>query len=110
VSEQPPGAFSISEIPSEDGVLVTLHGELDLVSAGHVSDSLRRNLATGRRVTVDLGEVTFIDSTGLAAIVKSPLTDAEREQLILRRSRHRQPQHLLELTSVAELFTFELGA
>lgn len=107
VSDPLPEAFSIDESTDGDGVVVTLRGELDVVSAAGVNQALRRGLAGGQRVIVDLGEVTFIDSTGLAAIVKSAETDAERAQLVLRPSRHQQPGRLLDLTSVSELFAFE---
>ncbi len=102
-----PAPFSISESGDQDGVLVRLSGELDVVSAGQVNATLRRVLQAGQRLTVDLAEVTFIDSTGLAAIVKGPESDTERALLVLRPSRHEQPQRLLKLTNVSELFTFE---
>ena len=107
MSDQAPEAFSLNETAGNDGVVVTLRGELDVVAAAEVSETLRRNLASGQRLLVDLGEVTFIDSTGLAAIVKSPETEAERARLVLRPSQHQQPQRLLDLTNVSELFTFE---
>ena len=88
---------------------MALAGELDVVSADAVTNAMRRVLAAGRPLTVDLGEVTFIDSTGLAAIVKSPETEAERRLLVLRPPRHPQPQRLLKLTNILELFTFESG-
>ncbi len=110
MSEQAPEAFSLNETPGDGGVVVTLRGELDVVAAAEVSEALRRHLAAGQRLLVDLGEVTFIDSTGLAAIVKSPENEAERALLVLRPSQHRQPQRLLDLTNVSQLFTFEPGS
>jgi anti-sigma B factor antagonist len=106
----PSGAFEIDECTGDGQTVVTLRGELDVVSAQDVSEVLRRGISAGQRLVVDLGDVTFIDSTGLAAIVKSPETDEERARLVLRPSRHQQPQRLLELTSVTELFTFEPDA
>ena len=102
--------FSIRETTSDAGVILTLTGELDVVSAVQVSAAVRRTLSAGQRLTVDLAEVTFIDSTGLGAIVTGPQTDAGRALLVLRPSRHQQPQRLLELTNISELFTFEPGS
>jgi anti-sigma B factor antagonist len=107
VPDPAPEVFSIHESTADGRVIVTLRGELDVVAAAGVNEALRRGLATGQRVVVDLGAVSFIDSTGLAAIVKSAETDAQRAQLVLRPSQHQQPQRLLDLTSVSELFAFE---
>lgn len=52
----------------DDGVVLEVHGEVDISS----SDELRTRLraATGaRRILVDLEDVTFIDSTAMASIV-----------------------------------------
>jgi anti-sigma B factor antagonist len=110
VSDDAPEAFSIHESTGDGRVVVSLRGELDVVAAAEVNEALRRGLATGQQVVVDLGAVTFIDSTGLAAIVKSAENDEQRAQLVLRPSLHQQPQRLLTLTSVSELFAFETGS
>lgn len=60
------------EIRSVDGVVsVAPSGELDLVTAPALSAALEDAAAAGpRRIVVALGEVTFLDSTGLGAIVR----------------------------------------
>lgn len=50
--------------------VVKAAGEIDIASAKTFEDELRRALAGERSlVTLDLGEVEFIDSTGLRALI-----------------------------------------
>ena len=55
---------------SEGGkALVRLVGRLDLLTAAEVKQRLSQAAAEHRRLVVDLGQVTFIDSSGLGALV-----------------------------------------
>jgi anti-sigma B factor antagonist len=46
-----------------------LHGELDIATAPELVEMLTRLRHYGHAVTVDLAEVTFMDSTGLTTIM-----------------------------------------
>ena len=66
--EWPP--FGLAEEPLPGALLLTVSGELDLASA----PELRKRLATAvdsgmTRIVVDLRDVTFMDSIGLAAVL-----------------------------------------
>ena len=50
-------------------VVLKAEGELDLSTAGHLHDPLLRSIAEGGPVLVDLTRVSFIDSSGIAALV-----------------------------------------
>jgi anti-sigma B factor antagonist len=54
-------------------VVVLLHGELDVVEAATVAASLAVVVvaASGRAVIVDMAGLEFIDSSGLAALVRA---------------------------------------
>ena len=52
--------------------LVSLHGELDNSNAHALEDELLRIEATSvSRIVLDLSELEFIDSTGLAVIIRA---------------------------------------
>jgi anti-sigma B factor antagonist len=51
-----------------------LHGELDIATAPELVEMLARLRHYGHAVTVDLAEVTFMDSTGLTTLM-----DAHRQ-------------------------------
>jgi anti-sigma B factor antagonist len=51
-----------------------VHGELDIATAPELVDLVARLRHHGHAVTIDLAEVTFMDSTGLTMLM-----DAHRE-------------------------------
>jgi anti-sigma B factor antagonist len=63
---------------SHDGTfdIVTVRGEIDLVTAPLLSDAL---IGLGSRLIIDLRAVTFMDSSGLAVLIqhKSEMEDGE---------------------------------
>src|ERR1700712_4183292 len=62
--------FDAEEIESDAGVIIRLRGELDLVSEPQLAGVVDRILARGtRQLAVDLRELTFMDSSGVSAMV-----------------------------------------
>jgi anti-sigma B factor antagonist len=59
--------FSISSRIFPDVHIVTLKGELDIASADGVADAIVS--VDGATVVVDLSGLTFMDSTGISALV-----------------------------------------
>lgn len=56
--------------PVDGAVVLAAAGRLNLTSAGHLRRTVDEAVGEGRaRVVVDLGEVAFIDSSGLGALV-----------------------------------------
>jgi anti-anti-sigma factor len=63
-------SFEIQESVDDDGAArVALVGELDIAVADEVEERLRRLREAGSRVRLDLGQLDFIDSSGVRAIV-----------------------------------------
>lgn len=65
-----PEPFSIVRSTHGTTEVVALAGELDMVNAPTVADALDTLVADGRQVVVDLTELTFIDSSGIHALVR----------------------------------------
>ncbi len=58
------------ESKADQPTIVRMTGKLDLLSAAEVKESLAKSVAEGhRRMVVDLAGVTFIDSSGLGALI-----------------------------------------
>src|SRR4051812_15279364 len=70
--------FSITDTPfDDDGVLLTVTGELDIATVPLVRERLAGPAAAAaRRIVVDLRGVSFMDSTGLAAFVHAKMRQA----------------------------------
>lgn len=61
--------FELAVVDAEEGHLVSLSGELDILNAQRVRDTLVK--VAGSTVIVDLSDLTFIDSTGIGSIVQA---------------------------------------
>ena len=91
----------------EPGVCVlVLCGELDLTTAEEFADAAVHLAATidpGTRLVVDLADVTFMDSTGLRALLR---IHAHAKHALVLRSPRRPVRRVLNLT-VPEMFAIE---
>jgi anti-sigma B factor antagonist len=77
---------------TEEPFGLRLSGEIDMATAPALEAALLVALAAGRPVTLDMKDVTFIDSSGLKVIVSAaaeststePLTVLEPSAVVLR--------------------------
>ena len=65
-----PELFSLTRSTRDRSEVVALAGELDMAHAPTVSETLDALADTARPVIVDLSELTFIDSSGIHAILR----------------------------------------
>jgi anti-anti-sigma factor len=83
VSERgrPPAWLDVEPRDSEGYVTLQLTGELDIASAPGLQRTIVRlcELSTTRALTLDMSGLTFIDSTGLAAIVYASRVCEQRD-------------------------------
>jgi anti-anti-sigma factor len=70
--------------PTEEPPGFRLAGELDVATAPQLSESLEPALRQGGDVTLDLSELSFMDSTGLQVLIRSALSMDGKGRLILR--------------------------
>lgn len=88
-------------------VCVRVGGELDMATAEELSFRLAETLTHARTVVLDLGEVRFMDSTGLAAIIAALRQASDNgAELTIASPLPPQPQRLLELTGVVDRLSF----
>jgi anti-sigma B factor antagonist len=67
-----PGSFEASTAELDGGVrVVVVRGELDLGTAPELEGPLEQAIAAGEPLLIDLSECEFIDSTGIAMIVRA---------------------------------------
>lgn len=92
------GGISIRRVEDDSTCHVTVTGELDMSNV----DELRIALdCSGKRVRLDTTELTFIDSTGLAALIEArEEVGPDRFELIPGPATSR----ILELTDLDRLF------
>ena len=103
----PSGLLSVTAHRSGDVEVVTVAGEVDMVTGPQVQAAIQRGLAAGPPVlVVDLTAVTFLSSTGLTALVQANQDAGERTSLRVVAA-HRAVLHPIELTGLdAELAVF----
>ena len=80
-----PGPLRVDTRQNGKGAVVVLEGELDLAGEGVLEQALESARAAGGRVTVDLTDLQFIDSSGLRVLVKlhnAAVTDGFEYRLI----------------------------
>jgi anti-anti-sigma factor len=63
-------AFAVDVLEQETGAVVAIAGDIDLATAPQMVEAVRAELQRGRDVRLDLSAVTFVDSTGLHALVR----------------------------------------
>jgi anti-anti-sigma factor len=97
------GSFSISSRRLERGILVALSGDVDLATATIAEDELRRAEQSEDLVVLDLGEVTFMDSTGLRMVISAHERLRERGAVLEIQHVPHQVARLFELVGVNSL-------
>jgi anti-anti-sigma factor len=103
----------IDAIAGEDGRhRLALQGELDLASSGALAEAVSKVCAEGaKEVVLDIGELEFIDSTGLRAILSSRIVCAESSCTLSVAPEadkvNPQVRRLLQVTGLLERLPFE---
>jgi len=71
-------------IRTDDPFGLRLVGEIDMSTAPMLQEALLVALAEGRPVTIDMKDVTFIDSSGLKVIVSSAAETSSDQPLTVK--------------------------
>jgi anti-anti-sigma factor len=97
--------FTVEASPGPGHVVLTLHGDVDLATCPVLRERLS---STGSpAVVVDLGDVPFLDSTGLGVLVAAHTrAAAEGRSLVLARPQRivRNALRLLQVDTVVDVY------
>jgi anti-sigma B factor antagonist len=101
------GLLSLLTSRAGETHMIQLRGELDLANAKTLEAALEQALADGDgHVIVDMTELTFIDSTGIALLVTAINRDGDGSRLRFVNSQAPAVTKVLELTGVAARLHF----
>jgi anti-sigma B factor antagonist len=94
--------FAISIVEADDTVTLTLAGELDL-SGVEAFDSALPAIGPGvRAVVIDLADVTFIDSSGIACFIRARTAALEAGSTLVLRSPSPLVRKVLDVVDLGE--------
>jgi anti-sigma B factor antagonist len=93
------------ELRSQDGFqVVALHGEVDMHSATGLRERLLTALKTPSGLIVDMSEVSFIDSSGIAILVEGYKRAKQNSQTFALAGVRAAPMQVLQLTRLDKVF------
>lgn len=86
---------------------ISLSGELDMANAATLSDALEQAEAKSpATITIDMQDLDFIDSTGIAVLVAAHRRLGEGEGMRLVRSRASEVCRVMEVTGLDRQLPF----
>lgn len=98
------GLLAVQQTSAGEQLHIDLEGEMDLANVETAATTLREALQGGKAVVIDLSRLEFLDSTGIAMLVKALEEGGER--LSFLPSEHEAVRRLLELTGLEERMSF----
>jgi anti-anti-sigma factor len=104
-----PGAFSVDV--SDDGpgrAIVAVSGELDLSKAPELLDAIAALGDAGTNaVVIDLSELTFIDSSGISALIKAGRETRARGGSVVVAAPTVNVRRVFEIVRLADVLSLE---
>lgn len=102
-----PGQLDVATEIQDRAATLTPRGELDLANADRLVEAVAEmEERSPARITIDLGELRFIDSTGLRAILQADARARERGYELLLLPGVDTVQRVFELTGTSALLRF----
>lgn len=94
---------------SADDIVITLTGSLDLASRGQLTKAASAAVtgADGRAVVLDLAGLTFLDSTGIGALVETAGQAEDAGVAFRLRNPSARVTRILELTGMIDQWPIE---
>jgi anti-sigma B factor antagonist len=102
--DRPYTDFSVHVAPRlGGGTDVAVFGELDLATVGKVEAAIDKAIAEPGEVVIDLRACGFVDSTGIATLVKAALRLDEQDRRLLVKGVKERVMRILELTGLTAM-------
>lgn len=103
-----PREFGVDVSKADDTTVVSVRGEVDLYTAPKLREQLDEAVqGESPLVVVDLGQLDFIDSTGLGVLVGALKQARAAGGDVRLRNPNRSTHKILEIAGLTELFTIE---
>ena len=96
--------LSLSICPGGDTLNLVLAGEIDLASAPRLQSCLEDIGLEWTRVRLDFARVTFLDSSGIAVLIRAHQRCRDAGQILEVRNTLAPVRRALEMTGVPALF------
>jgi anti-sigma B factor antagonist len=98
--------FELTSTVEADLVVWWAVGELDMATERRLVDSVTASFANARStVVVDLSQLTFVDASGVRALLQCHSCALARQVKFYVRSAEKEVAEVLELTCVTELLS-----
>jgi anti-anti-sigma factor len=99
-------SFAVVSAPDSPECVVKAVGEIDLATAPQLRDVLTAELAAApETLVVDMAEVTFIDSTGLSAVIAAFKQGQAGSIPVVLRAPSRRVRMVLEVSGLDKVLT-----
>lgn len=96
------------DLQAPGGPRLTMVGEVDLAAADHVRDAGRQAVEAAEptgRVVLDVRAVTFLDSTGVGAMVDIVNAASAKDVQVVLSAPPERVRKILEITGLLDRFT-----
>jgi anti-anti-sigma factor len=104
-----PGGLQISSAPVDGAIKISLRGELDLASSRQMEEHFTSvDEQRPSRVVIDMGGLTFIDSSGLRALLLADARAREQGYELVLLPGQEPVQRVFEITGALDVLRFEL--
>ena len=98
--------MAVASITEQSGrTVVTLAGEIDMEEAPKVRRVLLDSMKQKRDILVDLSEVTYIDSSGIASLIEGLQAARKQKNDLALVSVSQRARRVLELARLDKVFT-----
>ena len=105
-----PEVLSITRSVDGQDVVLTLSGELDVISAPDLAEQLDELAAEAcPRVLLELSGLTFVDSAGVSVLVKAKHEAEANGRLLILRSPTEQVRQVFSVVGLADWLAYEDG-